>query len=121
MDQFCEGASLSIGELADDQLKPTGREVLTLTILIYEVSQFHYLRKSSRWKSKKNQPPEVWFYAFSFKRCLTMSHCLTLQSWFEKSLDACVLEGDAECQVSISCLIGIVLYQILGCQFWHIL
>ena len=59
MDQFCEGASLSIGELADDQLKPTGRILLTLTIFIDEVSQFHYLRKSSRWKSKKNQPPEV--------------------------------------------------------------
>jgi len=42
------------------------------------VSMFHYLRKPARWASKKNRPPE---------------------SWFNKSLDACVLQGDKECQV----------------------
>jgi len=41
------------------------------------VSLYYYLRKPARWNSKKNRPPET---------------------WFEKSLDACVLEGDAECQ-----------------------
>merc|ERR1719234_1081578 len=62
------------------------------------VSLYYYLRKPSRWNSKKNRPPE---------------------SWFEKSLDACVLDEDAECQVpSHVSLIGIVLYQIFG-YFWQ--
>ena len=45
--------------------------------------------------------------------------CLILQSWFEKSLDACVLEGDVECQVpSHFSLIGILLWQIFS-EFCH--
>ena len=63
-----------------------------------QVSMYHYLRKSSRWASKKSRPPEVYFLKKQKKDESTI-----LQSWFKKSLDSCVLGGDTECQVPQSC------------------
>ena len=57
---------------------------------------FHFLRKPARWASKKNRPPKV----FDSKARQGVLQSLILQSWFNKSLDACVLLGDKECQVS---------------------
>ena len=59
-----------------------------------EVSMYYYLRKLSRWQSKKNRPPKAGFHQF-----WPQKKFIFCQSWFEKSLDSCVLNGDAECQV----------------------
>ena len=46
--------------------------------LLPQVSSYHYRRQEARWDSTTPRPPTL---------------------WFDKSLDACVMEGDPECQV----------------------
>ena len=61
-----------------------------------KVSMYHYLRKRSRWQTKKNRPQKAGFHLL-IQDIMTLP--LILQSWFKKSIDSCVLNGDDECQV----------------------
>merc|ERR1712156_545011 len=59
---------------------------------------YHYLRKRSRWQAKKDRPQKAGFHLLIQD---IMTWPLILQSWFKKSIDSCVLNGDDECQVGL--------------------
>ena len=97
MDQYCERARISDGEQEENAYM---RYIYMRYIesgnysINVEVSMYYYLRKLSRWQSKKIRPPKAGFHQF-----WPQKKFIFCQSWFEKSLDSCVLNGDSECQV----------------------
>ena len=106
VDQLCQGASVPTGEDLDPAPpKKLFFQTRCQCTTVYPIPRSHPIPgvyvplPEEVFKVGFKEESATWGLFFEFQNKQKQDKPMILQSWFKKSLDSCVLDGDTECQV----------------------